>query len=658
MPFYSCVFRSLAPETDALARAEDGDGGQRSSLYLLSRLIRENACLWISTNLKPIALGIKNLQASQSAGQKVTIDAWRLMPHLRVAFSLFVEIVAAADLADESLVGMKMYDHILDMFSTCTSAINDKKELDKAMFMNGWAHDLLAILREKDEPLFAKRICSPIVWYLWGQALIKIARNYLIPSRQGQESEASKNHHNALYQRCLDVSATKFQKCDRLVAQLRRNNSQPPVLAVLNKMNAECAAALGHVMLSKAREQLSMVSRERQLNEARSLLRRAYWLDAQSPCLYNLACVASLNGQPHECRSYLQLAAKAKLLPPLLHVFHDPDLDPMRSLKWFPSFLEVVPNEKPSTDYSWLYSTDIGMSILDSMFAMPEPTTSNLDSFDHLALHIPKMPDADSTKIETQNSVGKVTTTKMASSPTAASNPKNDPFNGLTESMYFDESLNRLQASLTRDGFSRSTVVSMLKEVHKQKKADKAQNERFEAAHSRLMLRLEAAGMKQKSVIPGDGNCQFHSISDQLFDSLEQSAWVRAQIVAWLKSHGEWVLPENGAQLKDFAYEDWDVYCANMARPGIWGDHLTLTAAANLFGVRIVLFSSIEDNHYVTEYLPSVITSPKVLYLCHYAEYHYGSVCRKEPEEVEAQAQADQLAKTILIQDSSPSTSP
>jgi hypothetical protein len=547
------------------------------------------------------------------------------------------------------------------------NALDDKKEFEKAMFLNRWALDLLQILREKDKPNFAQRICSPIVWFLWGQALIKIARNYLIPKRLSKESTMSHQHHKALYFHCLDVASTKFEKCARLVVQLARSNRQPDVTNLLNKTNAECFAALGHIMLSKAREaENQVIVRGRQLNEARSLLRRAYWLDPKSPCLYNLACVAALGSQPLECQSYLNLAAKTKLLPPLIHVFHDPDLDPVRSMRWFPGILEIVPNEKPSSDTSWLYSTDIGMTLLNSVYAMPEPTL-NLESLAHATLHVPKAPEAlhfeqqqqqqqqthfhhttSSNPSHTTTTTTTTTTQQQGSSNNKISPSNNDPYGGLTESMYFDESLNKLQASLAKDGFSRSTVVTMLKEVHKQKKADKAQNERFEAAHARLMLRLEAAGMKQKSVIPGDGNCQFHSISDQLFDNLEQSAWVRAQIVAWLKSHGEWILPENGAQLKDFSMEDWDSYCANMSRPGIWGDHLTLTAAAHLFGVRIVLFSSIEDNHYVTEYLPSTITSTKVLYLCHYAEYHYGSVCKKEPLEIEEEHQADQLAASIV----------
>lgn len=529
----------------------------------------------------------------------------------------------------------------------CLNAVEDESEKQKAAVMVQWAADLIQIVSKKDEPTFSGRLCSPITWFLWGQALIKIARNYLLPVGPEKESKSAHEHHLALYSHCLDLAATKFEKCSRLVAQLARNTRSSSESAILIRTKAECHAAMGHIMLSKAREASLQVLRTRLLSEAKQYLRQAHHLDARSPCLYNLACVASLANLPVECRGYLKLAQRSSALPPLIHVFHDPDLNNVRSERWFASFMEVVPTDKPSTDNSWLFSFDVGIALLESTFAMPEPS-NQADVLPHAMLHIPKPAEAPVPTHYTRTAdVPPPTTTAPVSSPSKLGGAK---FDGLTESMYFDEGLNKLQASLTRDGFSRSTVVSMLTEVHKQKKADKAQNERFEAAHARLMMRLEAAGMKQKSVIPGDGNCQFHSISDQLFDGIEQSPWVRAQIVQWLREHGDWELPENGARLRDFALEDWDSYCNNMARPGIWGDHLTLTAAANLFGVRIVLFSSVEDNHYITEYLPSVITSPTVLYLCHYAEYHYGSVCKKDAAAEEAIRQADALAESVAQQ--------
>ena len=113
MPFYSCVFRSVAPSTRALALAED-DEKEESSLRLLSRIVKENGCSWLLQNLIPIADSIKNQQEKLGKDSKVTIEAWRLMPHLRFSFSLLMEIVAAADLADESIANIGLYNFISD----------------------------------------------------------------------------------------------------------------------------------------------------------------------------------------------------------------------------------------------------------------------------------------------------------------------------------------------------------------------------------------------------------------------------------------------------------------------------------------------------------------------------------------------------------------
>lgn len=114
MPFYSCAFRSLAPESDALNRAEDEDGGKRSSLLLLSRLIREKACRWLSNNLTPIYNGINKQTLKNSSEKSVLVESWRLMPHLRLSFSLILELAAVSDLADETLVQNKLFDTLLD----------------------------------------------------------------------------------------------------------------------------------------------------------------------------------------------------------------------------------------------------------------------------------------------------------------------------------------------------------------------------------------------------------------------------------------------------------------------------------------------------------------------------------------------------------------
>lgn len=113
MPFYGCAFRSLTPTTDALALAEDQERDE-SSLRLLSRIVREQACTWFMLNLIPIHDNLKNHMEKLGKEEKLTIESWRLMPHLRLSFSLLIEIAAAADLADEPLNNIKLYDTLLD----------------------------------------------------------------------------------------------------------------------------------------------------------------------------------------------------------------------------------------------------------------------------------------------------------------------------------------------------------------------------------------------------------------------------------------------------------------------------------------------------------------------------------------------------------------
>lgn len=69
----------------------------------------------------------------------------------------------------------------------------------------------------------------------------------------------------------------------------------------------------------------------------------------------------------------------------------------------------------------------------------------------------------------------------------------------------------------------------------------------------------------------------------------------------------------------DFVHDkSWDAYCDEMARDGIWGDHLTLVAIAEVFGARIRIVSSVEGDNYMTEIDPTVIKTQKMILISHY----------------------------------------
>eukprot|EP01133_Synstelium_polycarpum_P013306 gene13306-15641_t len=86
----------------------------------------------------------------------------------------------------------------------------------------------------------------------------------------------------------------------------------------------------------------------------------------------------------------------------------------------------------------------------------------------------------------------------------------------------------------------------------------------------------------------------------------------------------------NGATISQFVNGNWDDYCNEMSKNGIWGDHLTLVAAAEIYKAKISIISSVESNsNFVIEIVPTKIENPKVLLLSHYSEFHYGSLCFK-----------------------------
>ena len=164
-------------------------------------------------------------------------------------------------------------------------------------------------------------------------------------------------------------------------------------------------------------------------------------------------------------------------------------------------------------------------------------------------------------------------------------------------------------------------------------KDDEEQQQRpKETMQERLKRRIALFGLEEHKQVPGDGNCQFYSLSDQLYNDFMHAHIIRAYAVNWLRNHGDMKL-ENGAQLKEFGHDDegWDHYCNLMSLSGTWGDHLTLVAVAELFQVRIVIVSSaVDESQALIEVVPtSTGKDPEqlpVIFLCHYAEYHYGTL--------------------------------
>jgi len=194
-----------------------------------------------------------------------------------------------------------------------------------------------------------------------------------------------------------------------------------------------------------------------------------------------------------------------------------------------------------------------------------------------------------------------------------------------------DKQYNILQSSLIESGFSMKKLLEIFNWLPVSTGQSvifpvEEENEYVKKQKQRLQERLELYQLKPRRDIPGDGNCQMYAVSDQMYDRIDKSVEIRKNTVVWLRNHRDWELP-NGAILHQFVHDrPWEEYCDAMAKDGCWGDHLTLLAISELFGVVISILSSVEGDNFITEIHPTAKKMEKVLMLSHYAEFHYGSL--------------------------------
>uniref|UniRef100_A0A7C9D9M6 ubiquitinyl hydrolase 1 n=1 Tax=Opuntia streptacantha TaxID=393608 RepID=A0A7C9D9M6_OPUST len=134
--------------------------------------------------------------------------------------------------------------------------------------------------------------------------------------------------------------------------------------------------------------------------------------------------------------------------------------------------------------------------------------------------------------------------------------------------------------------------------------------------HQRLLDRLQVYELVERKV-QGDGNCQFRSLSDQLYRTPEHHKFVRQQVVNQLKSNPEFY--------EGYVPMEYGEYLKKMSKSGEWGDHVTLQAAADSYGVKIFLITSFKDTCYM-EIIPRVQKSKRVVFLSFWAEVHYNSL--------------------------------
>lgn len=134
--------------------------------------------------------------------------------------------------------------------------------------------------------------------------------------------------------------------------------------------------------------------------------------------------------------------------------------------------------------------------------------------------------------------------------------------------------------------------------------------------HERLSERLTTYGLAELQM-EGDGNCQFRALADQLFRNPDYHKHVRKQVVKQLKHFKK--LYEGYVPMK------YRSYLKKMKKPGEWGDHVTLQAAADRFEAKICLVTSFRDTCYI-EITPKDKNPTREVWLSFWSEVHYNSL--------------------------------
>ena len=121
-----------------------------------------------------------------------------------------------------------------------------------------------------------------------------------------------------------------------------------------------------------------------------------------------------------------------------------------------------------------------------------------------------------------------------------------------------------------------------------------------------LTDRLKHYGLREKKV-RGDGNCQFRALSDQLFGTPDRYVEVRRMAIGQLKQSPDDYSP--------YVPEAFDAYVSTMAKDGEWGDHVTLQAAADVYGRRkwtraTLLRDKGNQNRWIIMVVPVALGSP------------------------------------------------
>ncbi len=251
------------------------------------------------------------------------------------------------------------------------------------------------------------------------------------------------------------------------------------------------------------------------LNNSRNVLKIGYKQMPKNPNIaYNLACISALLDEPEHCKLWLDTAMEFGTLPDSTYIAEDPDLAKFSNHTWFMNLLYRGPFKHYSISQRNPFVLDreslYRVREFSDMNCSYSPSYKRLKSAVDSAQAAPKQAAKpvveDKPKPEPQKPqqvVKPVEAPKPQEQPKPAQNNDWMTMSIVNDLVQFDEELNKLQASLIREGHSVSTVKQMIMEVWRGKTATQADKERINTQRVRLNQRLKLAGLAEKREIPG-----------------------------------------------------------------------------------------------------------------------------------------------------------
>ena len=156
---------------------------------------------------------------------------------------------------------------------------------------------------------------------------------------------------------------------------------------------------------------------------------------------------------------------------------------------------------------------------------------------------------------------------------------------------------------------------------------------------TRLEMRLAESGLMLEEV-DRTGHCQFDALARQIarfhhdFPSGRNRDWkeVRRVVAEWLRANPDFPL-ENNTCISDYLeqedeYSTWADFCDQIENTSVWGNHITLIAAANVYERPLRIWTTRDATEWWIELFPvnQFSRHARPFELAHLFERHYMSV--------------------------------